>query len=417
MKILVQGWFYIPHSYAIVACYEIIYLYKKYKGEVELYLDEKPYFREHWNSNRKLVYPKEYIDILKKLPVWRGEKVDIVYSLTYPYNVTPVPNGIPRCVFYTSEFAWLNHQYFCTDNSTFESDSDVVKHLETHDTKLFFTPSSIWSAHGLTRFGVSPENNKVITLGVDVSIFKPHHTESVRESIRQRYSIRKDDILLVNIGSMTENKGIYLLLQTMHTLINVHNKKQFKLLLKGTNDLYESKLFLESYLARMQTDMHLTKEQETTMLENIIFVTQTLSCALVNDLFNACDAYISPYLAEGFSMTALESLGAGLPLIISKTGSTMEFINDIYDNGGKSFIFRIDSVIAQHPNGMHQNSIRVEDICKTLLDNETALHDLKTSRLAKYSDVQAALESRYTWERVVENVYMYFKDIIARSSH
>ena len=43
MRLLVQGWFNIPHSYAIVNCFQLVHLYKNYKEKVEIYIEEMEY--------------------------------------------------------------------------------------------------------------------------------------------------------------------------------------------------------------------------------------------------------------------------------------------------------------------------------------------------------------------------------------
>jgi hypothetical protein len=35
-----------------------------------------PYFREEWNSSKKLVYSEEYNNIIRNFKKWNGEKVD-----------------------------------------------------------------------------------------------------------------------------------------------------------------------------------------------------------------------------------------------------------------------------------------------------------------------------------------------------
>ena len=48
------------------------------------------------------------------------------------------------------------------------------------------------------------------------------------------------------------------------------NKKYFKLLLKGTSDLYQTKHFLESYFEELQSNNIMTKDEMNYLLTNNI---------------------------------------------------------------------------------------------------------------------------------------------------
>ena len=67
IKILFRSWVEIAHSYAIVNCFQIIHLYKNHGDKIEIYIQEMPYFRPEWNSQKKLVYNPEYNNIIKNL--------------------------------------------------------------------------------------------------------------------------------------------------------------------------------------------------------------------------------------------------------------------------------------------------------------------------------------------------------------
>ena len=83
---------------------------------------------------------------------------------------------------------------------------------------------------------------------------------------------------MINIGSMTKNKGMLYILQCLNVLVNKCGKKNFKLLLKGTGDLYQSKTFLELYFEELQRSNAMTKDEMNSLLDNnLIFTDKTLS--------------------------------------------------------------------------------------------------------------------------------------------
>lgn len=437
IKLLVQGWFSVPHSYSIVNCFQLVHLHKKYGNLLDIYIEERPYFRPEWNNSKKLVYTTEYNNIISSFKQWKGEPIDIVYSITYQYDVTDIKINdvqVPKCVFYTSEFSWLDKSYFCYvkeagDNFAndqnlgaakygFASEDDLRTYLRMNK-QIYFTSPSVWSSNGMPLFGVSDDRNRIITHGVDTSIFKLHIDKTQRKLIRNLYKVKDDDILLINIGAMTQNKGIVLIIQALNELVHKQGKTNYKLLLKGTGDLYDSKLFLETYFETLKRDNVLSQEEENNLLTNhIIFTNKTLSYERINDLFNAADLYISPYLAEGFNLTVLESLAAGLPVLVPETGSTQEYINDISnylesnENKTQGYIYKVKSSVIETTTGMKQNSLHVQDLVDVLLSIEGNLHSMKNERYNKYNVLKEIITKRYSWSVVADLLYSYFQDIL-----
>ena len=416
IRILFKGWFQIPHSYSMVNCFQIVHLYKNYKDKIEIYVNEMPYYRDSWNSVKKLVYSDEYNNIIKSFKQWNGEDVDIVYSITYPYNIsTEIINGknIPKCVFYTSEFTTLDANYF-VNKTPLVNDTAIKDYIKSNN-NLYMTSPSIWSSLGMEKYSLPRNKNRIITHGVDPSIF--YYNPESRNNIRKFYGIKDDDIFMINIGAMTKNKGMILILQSLNILVNVLGKKEYKILLKGTGDLYQSKTFLEIYFEELQNANAITKDEMNNLLSNhIIFTDKTLSYSKINDLFNAADLYISPYLAEGFNLTSLESLASGLPVLIPRTGSTKEYINDIYNNGGEKFIYYLDSEVINIGNDMRQNNITLQCIINTIINNEPNLRVLQKLRNQKQNDdtylkMKGYIERDYSWDKVSELLYDYFKYI------
>jgi glycosyltransferase involved in cell wall biosynthesis len=391
-----------------------VHLYKNYGQELDIYVEEMPYYRAEWEQAKKMVYKEEYNSILAGLKQWQGEHVDIVYSITFPYDITPIvinSRDVPKCVFYTSEFSWLDEGYFSMYGKSpniHELEQCVKTHKDMH-----FTSPSAWSSKGMKKF-VSESRNRTITHGVDETIFKLHENNVKREAIRRFYGVSETDILMINIGAMTQNKGLMLILQALNVLVNEHGKTNYKLLLKGTGDLYSSKGFLEKYFEDLQAAKLMSKAQVDRLLkDNIIFTDKTMSYTKINDLFNAADVYVSPYIAEGFNLTVLEALAAGLPVIVPQTGSTKEYIEDITNNGGKAYIMYVESKVAMFQNGMMQNMIEPVALIKVLADHEEQITNMKRERMTKYREMRDYITKEYSWNKVSDLLYEYLRDIVA----
>jgi glycosyltransferase involved in cell wall biosynthesis len=408
IKILFIGWYNIPHSYAIVNCFQLLSLYKNYKDKIEIYIQEYEYFNEKWNNVKCLIYGEEKNNVINSFNKWNGEKVDLVYSITYPYDISsPYPEinkEVPKCVFYTSEFSKLTVDYFIKDKMKFRNETNLINEIKNND-KLYFTSPSLWSSEGLRKWGVDDNKNRIITHGVDTGIFFKHKTDNKRNTIRAFYKIKETDILMINIGAMTQNKGIELILEALHILVNKQKLTQYKLLLKGSDDLYTSHQYIENYFEKMQMNNIIRKDELENLITNhIIFTNKTMSYSMINDFFNAADLYVSPYLAEGFNLTVLEALTAGLSVVVPKTGSTKEYINNIYRNGGEKFINFVNSQVGLHPNGLMQNVIEVDYLIWCLKNSNKNKTDLE------YLTLQTFIIENYSWDSVSNLLYDYFKE-------
>lgn len=419
LRILFEGWWQINHSYATVFCFQLIHLYKNYgpNGKlghcIDFYVKEMDYYNSNWNNTKKkLVYPDSYNDILNNFTKYTNQEVDLIYRQTYQYNinVTSENKNIPKCVFYTSEFAQLNESYFKFEKPESLHKSKYEEYItlflkEFHN--IYFTSPSIWSSKGLLRYEVDDFRNRVITHGVDTTIFKKDVSQ--RQIIRKMYNIKDNDILMINIGAMTSNKGILLILESLHNLVYKMKKTNYKLMLKGSGDLYMCKQFLESYFEQFKTQNKMSQVEIDNLLNNyIIFTDKTLSYKRINDLFNASDLYISPYLCEGFSLTTLEYLASGGNVLVPRTGSTKEYIEEIYNNGGSEYITYVESSINVDSEGMCQNNISINNLLEVLINNE--IH-FKRPRPYEQKMINY-IEKEFSWNKVSVLLFDYFKFII-----
>ncbi len=405
ISVLFEGWRLLQHSYGNVLAFLLVHLWKQYgpdkMNEIVFYVRECSYCDINWKNNQKLTYSKEYNRILKNLKPYNGEKVDIIYRQTYPYNLEPpqTPTPVPVCVFYTSEFAILNNSYFHHDPK-----QDIKNYL-IKNKNFYFTSPSEWSSRGITGYLDDKTRNRIISHGVDTSIFYRHSNDSIRKQIRRKYNVLDNEILLINIGAMTMNKGIFLILESLYNLVIIQ-KMPFKLLLKGMTDLYKSREFVDAYINHLGYNTSALKS-------HIIFIDGTLNYDEINDLFNSADLYISPYLAEGFGLTMLEALASGLRVLVPRTGSASDYIDPIYKNGGESYIYYVYSFVIQDGAGLYKNQIHSQDIINILsknISNIKTIFDDKT-----YLILKKYIKKNYSWYKVSTDLYNYFRDIIVQS--
>lgn len=394
LNILIIGWLNIPHSYAIVNCFQIIHLIKKYNDKINIYTKEYKYYNQDWYNKKKLVYTTEYNEIISQLKEWNNEKIDLIYNITYPYDLTMVPN-IPKCVFFTAEFSNLNESYFVMNEKS-----------ELTNPKLYFTSPSKWSNDGILNLNKNSKT-KIISHGVDNTLLYKNNTN--RSRMRKFYNIKENDIVILNIGAMTGNKGIQFILQAMYIILYVWNNKNYKLVLKGSGDLYKSQEMIKSYMELFFNSENIDKKLFTEMItNNIIFIDKTFTYEVLNDIFNMCDLYISPYLAEGFNLTVLEALACGLPVIVPETGSTKEYINDI-DNNSKNFIYKIKSNVITDSIGNKSNYIDIQELMISIDNFQNNRNNISET---DYKELKNYLVLNYDWSVIVKYLYEYFNFIV-----
>ena len=396
ISVLFNGWINIPHSYAIVNCMQLIHIYKNFGDKIDIYVQELGYFQDSWNAHKQLIYGDEYNEILRSLKTWNGEHVDLIYSISFPYDVSPSGNT-PKCIFYTSEMLILDTMYF---KPCFNNIQDINTHL-LQNKNLYFTTPSLWSSSGMTlNYDIDEKRNRIIPHGSDCNIFKrlPYQT---RDTIRANLGINKDTIVLGLFGAMTQNKGIHHLLIAFSNIILVHARTNYKLILKGNDNLYNSKNSVEIVLNALNLP--------ETILQYILFIGDTIPFNTMNEMYNIVDLYVSPYMAEGFNLSPLEALSTGTRVLVPRTGSTVKYISDIQQNGGNDFITYVDSTINKNMGGQSYNNINDADLVSAILNVDFS-RELDPSTMISY------INKEYSWHNASESLYEYFLYIIENNN-
>jgi glycosyltransferase involved in cell wall biosynthesis len=396
IAVLFNGWINVPHSYAIVNCMQLIHMHKNFSDKIDIYTQELGYFRDEWNAHKQLVYGDEYNGILRSLKKWNGEHIDLIYSITFPYDVSPSVT-IPKCVFYTSEMLILDTLYF---TPSFNNIEDINTHL-LQNKNVYFTTPSLWSSRGMTlNYDIGEKRNRIIPHGSDSTIFKQLPKET-RDNLRASIGLTADNIVLGLFGAMTQNKGIHTLLIAFSNIILVHKKTSYRLILKGNDNLYDSKKKVESVLNELKLSEEITKY--------IIFTGETIDFNVMNEMYNIVDLYVSPYMAEGFNLSPLEALTTGARVLVPRTGSTVEYISDIQNNGGADFITYVDSIIHENNIGQSFNIINDTDLMTAILNVDFS-RDLDPSNMIRF------INKEYSWLKASELLYEYFLYIIANQN-
>lgn len=182
------------------------------------------------------------------------------------------------------------------------------------------TPSN-WSKIGFLRAGFPDSMVKVIPHGVDPGSFFKVSPE-LRSLYRELFGLKPDDFVKLNLGALTPNKGVDLLLQAHASLKQRH--KHLKLVVKDQSNLYG--ITLSDVIADMKKAGQGTSLSDD-LLGDVISISDNFDIDGLKALYNACDAYVSPYRAEGFNLPPLEAAACGLPIAVTAGGSTDDYFS------------------------------------------------------------------------------------------
>ena len=365
--LLVEGWRLVGHSYALVAQAHCLSLLKR--SDVTLRFRDLAYRSSAWRRTRGLLPPDEEA-LLESIP---GPEASFVPDVTLHMlpDFTPVPHG-RKVSFGTPEFRVIPTEWRATSN---EPDG-VPEGVEV------MTPSN-WSAIAYRRFGVTDSCVHVVPHGIDPAVYRPDAAS--RESTRARLGIGSDDVVYLNVGAMTDNKGIAVLIDAFAEVVSAC--PAVRLVLKGSDALYGS-----GDLIRRKVDA-LESSARQRVTDRIVYLGATMSNRDLAALFRAADCYVSPYLAEGFNLPVLEAAACGVPVICTDGGATDDFTDG-------SFAMRIASrpVHVQLPDGQLGDALMPDrnDLFTLML---AAVRDPEAlRRMGVAAAAQAA--AHFTWDAV-----------------
>jgi len=286
IKICIEGWRKINHSYALVNQRQLIEL-NKYP--IDLSHKDLEYYNRNWNEKLNFNgFTKEENLILEKIRSPEDQEFfDVMYRISFPFNFEK-SNSKKLFVFGTSEYQNIDGLYLKCD----------IQNINKNDNLKIITPSN-WSKKGFLKSGFKPTNIFVLPNGVETkSFYKIDDNQKIQ--IRKKINLKESDFILSSISAMTKNKGIEHLIIAFSILKKKYSN--LKLILKDQSNLYNLKS------NKILIDLKKTKYSKILnddILKDIILISQNLPINMLNELYNITDCYVSPYLAEGFNLTPL----------------------------------------------------------------------------------------------------------------
>jgi len=307
-NILIEGWRGINHSLALVNQFQLLQLLGM--PELKVYHRDMPFLNPSWNAvDNNPGFSDADHALINGIPEPQDEALDVAYSICWPVRLSRAQCR-KAITFFVTEFG-----VSITDFA--EGERDIS--LYTRNENIMVVPST-WAKAKLVEFGFPDEKVHVVPHGVDPSAFSLPRAD-LREFMRTQLGVGAQDFMFLNLGAMTWNKGIDVLVKAFAVIRKRHANA--KLVLKDQSKLYG--VGAESTFQRLMTE---SPELVTEDVRNsIILVTSTLTTPMMSLLYGSADAYVSPYRAEGFNLPVIEAIASGTQVIVTAGGATDDFCN------------------------------------------------------------------------------------------
>ena len=209
-------------------------------------------------------------------------------------------------------------------NETLDSRTQDAKKIFECCTKVFTVSNYV-----KTKVDTIMPTDKVNVVynGIDLDRFKnPPYSDVNRNS----FNLLKDDFVVVYTGRIEPVKGVKELLEAF-SLLAVYDKIKLLIVGGGNGNINEGLFFSEMY------------ELASSMPEKVVF-TGFQSYEKVPSILHLCDIAVIPSVwEEPLSLTSLEGMAVGLPLVVTRSGGIPEAIDEMC-----AIIIEKDSILVEN---------------------------------------------------------------------
>ena len=377
-RVVIEGWKNVPHSYAMVATQLAAGLLPLLPPHARIFFTDIPLWNPKWPRSLDNLNSRILHEAVSAIPnMTESEWRNVTIRCAFPYDVRPRKDGSRVFTIATAEFLSVD------DDIYWAGGLDTIRPLS--DTVTIITHSS-WSAAGFINTGIPPRKVKILSLGVDNNVFFPL-TVSEKRFVRSKLNLPSgpNTTVFFNVGAMTHNKGIDLLLPEFKHILDDYPGCCI-LILKGLDGMYSSIDRLRYWV----NEYGLPKG-------TVRYDGAVLSSEQLNYMYNAADAYIAPYRAEAFNMPVLEAMSVGLPVIVTSGGSTDDFV---VDDNDKATLFIKSQLVhaAKNISLIHQAGRMLKPDRKSLYSSMVRFLRERGSiqKVSRTLNVRAAL--KHSWE-------------------
>ena len=381
MNILIEGWRGINHSVALVNQWQILELLKSNK----LYFKDIPFSSKTWNTKMNSSgFVEEKKNLIEKIDLPTKDQIhDITYRISFPFDFDDKFNSKLLFVYGICEYKFVYESNYKNNTPyTLKKNKNIFIHTPTQ-----------WAKGGFINSGFDENQIIVVNHGIDQDTFYIISDER-KENVRKKYGFKSDDFILTNIGAMTANKGVELLIAA-YGILKKENKN-LKLILKDQSNLYG---IGTNHLFKKLLNSELNKKFKAInddMMKDITIISENLTQSEIRELYSISDCYVSPYFAEGFNLPPLEAAACGTQILVTKGGAT----DDYFDN---CMGYQIEGV-EKKTNNLHVVEPKFDSLINVLKDKVINKPDYLKKERSDYT------HKNNSWAIVVNKLNEEFKN-------
>lgn len=226
----------------------------------------------------------------------KREKPDIIHTHMNLLNFIPL-----FCGFVCGVKIRISHSHIAHKNIKFSIAEKLFKKLN-----LLFANELLSCGYKAGKYMYGNRKFKIVYNSIDIDNFI--FNDIKREVVRNKLGITDQDVLIGNVGRLTEQKNQKFLIEIMRKLVPSNNK--FKLIIFGSGELKKE---LSDYI-------------NLSNLEDNIKIHEPVNN--IEEYYDAMDVFVLPSLYEGFPVSLIEAQVSGLSALVSNTIDTTSKINN-----------------------------------------------------------------------------------------
>jgi UDP-glucose:(heptosyl)LPS alpha-1,3-glucosyltransferase len=183
------------------------------------------------------------------------------------------------------------------------------KQFNPKNYKRLTAVSELTKREVVQEFGVPPDDITVIYNSVDPRRFSPERLLPLRDGVRGRLGLAKDETAILFVGTGWQRKGLKTLFEAMRLLHSIKTK----LVVVGHGNVKAYAKLAEKLGVR----------------QRIVFAGRS---SYVEEYYAAGDLFVLPSLHEAFGNVVLEAMASSLPVVCSRTVGASEIISNGIDS-------------------------------------------------------------------------------------
>jgi len=287
-----------------------------------------------------------------------NERVDVIHA----HSIVPITTvgGIAKLILRKPLVVTIHESHFIKGMSNPFYRILAKLSLSLTDSIITVSKDRYERAKGLVNKEI-----QLIPNSVDVKEFKPYKSNILREE----YNIPPNFKIILYVGRLAPVKGVIYLIRAIPEIAKINKDIRFILIGEGPEK------------------EQLLKEIQKMEIGNYVIFTGFKPNDQMPNYYNSADLVVLPSLIEATSISGLEAMACGKPLVCSSVGGLTEIIKDGY-------------------NGFLCKSKDPKDLARAI--NKALNSDI--SRLGKNS--RRLVEEKFTLKKITDKVLEVYKSVI-----